>query len=158
MTKVETVAQSSTVGTRSPATRRWANVVALVCAFIAGAGVGTGVTMQTMRGEALRMFRSPEHARREFLQRLRADLKLDDEQFTKIEAIVNRHHDQFDVMRHEIHPRIEALFAEMDREVAAELTPEQKPAFGKFIEERHRMFPPPPPLKAPPEPAPHSKT
>ena len=152
MTKVETSPHVERSSTRTNAARRWATVVALMCAFIAGLGVGTGVTMQVMRHEAMRMFRKPEDARREYNQRLRSKLALSDEQYAKIETIVNRRLDEFESLRLEVHPRISHIFEEMDREVAAELTPAQQPAFDKFIEERQRMFPPPPPPPGPKPP------
>lgn len=130
--------------TQASTARRLLTLAAIACAFAAGSAVGAGVMCKLSHDQRAQMFRNPDKARDEFAEQLRTRLALTPEQDEQITAIVVERHNEFEAFRHRVHPEIAAIFDGMEREIKEQLRPDQQDTFKQIIEERQRMFPPPP--------------
>ncbi len=105
----------------------WA-VVFLVATFAAGIAVGAG-------GRALWVRRasaaSPDRERGldRMMAELNEELRLDPAQRDSVRAIIQRHRTRMTAVWETVRPRFDSMRAQMDSEVAGQLTPEQQ---GKY--------------------------
>ncbi len=112
---------------------KWKLVAGFVLVFIAGGLTGAFVAAsQPHHPPADRRIIS-EHMR----QRLKSDLGLTDEQVKKISPIIDKTATELETIRSETGRRVHEAFAEAHREIAADLTPEQRQKL-QGIEARHR--------------------
>ncbi len=75
-----------------------------------------------------------------FVERLEHELDLTDDQRDEIEEILARAHDQGEALRHEVRPKMQALFDAIASEIDTILTPEQREEFQRLREsQRGRM-------------------
>ncbi len=117
---------------------KWKLIVGFLLVFIAGGATGVFVTM-TM-GHRF-MFGPHPHGlvAQTMKNRLRWQLKLTDEQMTKISPIVEKTATQLEDIRGDTGKRVRDVIVESHREIAQYLTPEQQQRL-KQMEERRRHW------------------
>jgi hypothetical protein len=113
---------------------KWKLIAGLTLVFLAGGMTGAFVVASQTRHFLI----GPYHADR-MRDRLRIQLRLSDEQVAKISPIIDKTAKQLETIRAETGRRVHETFAEAHREMAAELTPEQRAKLEE-IEERHRRW------------------
>jgi Spy/CpxP family protein refolding chaperone len=113
---------------------KWKLIAGLTLVFLAGGMTGAFVVASQTR----HFLFGPYHADR-MRDRLRVQLRLSDEQVAKISPIIDKTAKQLETIRAETGRRVHETFAEAHREMAAELTPEQRAKLEE-IEERHRRW------------------
>lgn len=114
---------------------KWKLIVGFVLVFVAG-GM-TGAFIVASQTHHLFFWRSEGTIGDRMRDRLRNQLRLTDEQTAKISPIIDKTATQLEAIRTESARRVHETFAEAHREIAADLTPEQR-AKLQAIEERHR--------------------
>jgi gas vesicle protein len=116
---------------------KWKLIVGFVIVFLAG-GV-TGVFVSASFAHHL-FFRPYRGAIRERLRNhLREELQLSDDQLKKISPIIDKTATQLDEIRTETGQRVHETFAQANRQIAVELTPEQRARLQE-IQARHRRW------------------
>jgi Spy/CpxP family protein refolding chaperone len=113
---------------------KWIAAVIVLAAFVSGilAGIaGTHVFLH--RGGRPHVPRRASHF---MVERLDHRLDLTDEQERRVEAILERRHEQMEKIWASTHPRIEAEIKATNDEISSILTPEQR---VKFEEIKMRM-------------------
>jgi Spy/CpxP family protein refolding chaperone len=114
---------------------KWKLIVGFVIVFLAGAMTGIFVSASFARHFFFRP--DPAAMRERMRHRLRTELSLSDEQLAKISPIIDQTAAQLEEIRADTGRRVHQAFAEANREIAAELTPEQRAKLQK-MEARHR--------------------
>jgi len=112
----------------------------LLCGTIIGAGAMATVLWERFQHSV----RDPKRMPERIVDSMREGLKLSDAQADRIEAILERHHDEFDAIRREMEPRIQAHMDQVNTEIQEVLTPQQREEWERrFVRERHRWSRPP---------------
>jgi Spy/CpxP family protein refolding chaperone len=132
---------------------QWKLVAGFILVFIAGGMTGAFIAASHSR----RMFivsHRPELMAQRMRERLRDELKLTPEQLAKISPIIDKSTSQLEEIRTETGRRVHETFVQAHREMAANLTEEQRAKLQQ-LEARHRQWhgmhgPPPPPEGPPP--------
>jgi len=78
--------------------------------------------------------------RQRLLNTMTRDLSLTGEQREKIAAIMERHEDEMEEVRNEIHRKFDSLHEQIDKEISGVLTEEQIEIYRKKIQERAGKF------------------
>jgi Spy/CpxP family protein refolding chaperone len=117
---------------------KWKLIAGFLLVFLAGGATGVFVSATT----AHRFFFG--HHRHGFAaeamkNRLQRQLKLTDEQLTKISPIIEKTGTQLEQIRGDTGRRVRETIAEAHREIAPNLTPEQQQRLKK-MEARHRRW------------------
>lgn len=117
---------------------KWKLIAGFFLVFIAGGAAGVFVTM-TMGHQF--MFGPHQHGfvAQTMKNRLRWQLKLTDEQMTKISPIVEKTAAQLEGIRGDTGKRVRDVIVESHREISQYLTPEQQQRL-KQMEERRRRW------------------
>lgn len=117
---------------------KWKLVAGFLLVFIAGGATGVFVTMAI--GHHF-MFGQHPHgfAAQAMKNRLRWQLRLTDEQMTKISPILDKAGSQLEEIRGDTGKRVRDVIVESHREIAEYLTPEQKQRLQQ-MEERQRHW------------------
>ena len=111
---------------------------ALLAVFLAGGGAG----YIAGRWQAHYSFREAALERRipvSFargggqLRRLRRDLRLRDEQFTRVNAALQRHLEEMQFLRREMRPQVEKLLLEAQEELRSILDSDQRQIFDEMV-------------------------
>jgi len=117
---------------------KWKLVAGFVLVFVAG-----GIAGAALGGfYARQLFFDAHQPRRvgdRMKERLRAELSLTPEQVTKVSPIVDKTASQLQEIRRDTGRRVHEIMAEAHKEIAANLTDEQKQKLQQ-IEERHRRW------------------
>ncbi|MBN1424571.1 hypothetical protein JXA88_08445 [Candidatus Fermentibacteria bacterium] len=109
--------------------------VLLICGMIIGAGVMASVLWERFQHSV----RDPKGMPERIAEDMRQGLQLSDAQADQIKAIMERHRDEFDEIRSEMEPRIQAHMDQVDAEIREVLTPEQRSEWERrFARERRR--------------------
>ena len=82
---------------------------------------------------------NPEEARRRFIEDMRAKVKLDDEQVSQVNRILDQTRAQFEQVRGKMHAEGQAIQNGQVEEINAVLRDDQKPLYAAFHAERERM-------------------
>lgn len=116
---------------------KWKVIAGFVLVFLAGGMTGAFI----VASQTHRLFFGPYHGAMSdrMRHRLRAELHLTDEQLAKISPIIDKTATQLEAIRTETGRRVHETFAEAHREMASDLTPDQR-AKLQAIEERHRRW------------------
>src|SRR5438270_14027191 len=116
---------------------KWKLIAGFVLVFLAGGATGVFVSAAT----AHRFFGAHHHgfAAQAMKTRLQWQLRLTDEQMTKISPIIEKTGAQLEQIRGDTGRRVRDTIAEAHREIAPNLTPEQQQRL-KEMEERHRRW------------------
>jgi len=81
--------------------------------------------------------------RREFVQDLKRELKLDDQQVTQLTQIMSESRKNYDQLHSQIRPQFDALRDETDNQIRQVLRPDQVSRFNELVREwRARGRPP----------------
>src|SRR5437762_9521788 len=116
---------------------KWKLIAGFVLVFLAGGATGVFVSATT----AHYFFGAHRHgfAAQAMKTRLQWQLRLTDEQMTKISPIIEKTGAQLEQIRGDTGRRVRDTIAEAHREIAPILTPEQQQRL-KEMEERHRRW------------------
>lgn len=117
---------------------KWKLIAGFVLVFLAGGATGVFVSAAT----AHRFFAG--HHRHGFVaqtmrNRLQWQLRLTDDQLTKVSPIIEKTATQLEEIRGDTGRRVREIIAESHREIAAYLTPEQQQRLQQ-MEQRHRRW------------------
>jgi Spy/CpxP family protein refolding chaperone len=116
---------------------KWKLIAGFLLVFVAGGMTGAFVVASQTRHP---LFGPYHHDMADRMRnRLRAQLRLTDEQATKISPIIDKTVTQLETIRAETGRRVHETFAEAHREIAVDLTPEQRIKLQE-IEARHRRW------------------
>ena len=113
---------------------KWKLIAGFILVFIAGGLTGAFFSVRFGHGPPGHGFIA-SHMR----QRLKWQLGLNDEQVKKISPIIDKTATEIESIRAETGRRVHDTFAEAHREIAADLTPEQRQQLQE-IEARHRKM------------------
>ncbi len=116
---------------------KWKLIAGFILVFLAGGMAGAFIAASQTHHFLSGPYRGAMSDR--MRDRLRNELRLTDEQMTKISPIIDKTATQLEAIRMETGRRVHETFAEAHREIAADLTPEQRAKLQK-IEERHRHW------------------
>ena len=117
---------------------KWKLIVGFVLVFLAGGMTGAFITTS----RTFHFLVGPHHpgfSAERMRNRLRWQLHLTDEQVTKISPVIDKAAAQLETIRMETGRRVREIFAEMHREIAADLTAEQRTKLQE-MEGRHRRW------------------
>jgi hypothetical protein len=117
---------------------KWKLIAGFILVFLAGGVTGTFFATSRM-GHVLF---APSHGAivQHMRQHLRRELHLSDEQMTKISPIIDKTATQLEAIRADTGRRVHEAFAEAHREIAADLTPEQRTKLQEMEARHRRMF------------------
>ena len=117
---------------------KWKLIAGFLLVFIAGGATGVFVTMAT--GHHF-MFgpRPPGQTARMMKNRLQWQLRLTDDQMTKISPIIDKTGAQLEQIRGDTGKRVRDIIVEAHREISQYLTPEQQEKL-KQVEQRRRHW------------------
>lgn len=124
--------------------KAWKIILAAVLLFTAGAATGVAVTrlrtQAKVRAQAEKRSPLPAIAwqRYEFLRRAQRDLKLSDEQKTRIEARVKESQERFRRLWEPIAPQAREEFEQLRDQIRAELTAEQQARFDELLKKSEK--------------------
>jgi hypothetical protein len=116
---------------------KWKLIAGFVLVFLAGGMTGAFI----VASQTHRLFFGPYHGAigERIRHRLRTQLRLTDEQMARISPVIDKTATQLETIRTETGRRVHETFVEAHREIAGDLTPEQR-AKLQAIEERHRRW------------------
>jgi Spy/CpxP family protein refolding chaperone len=117
---------------------QWKLIAGFLLVFVAGGITGAFVGGSYARHHFLELHR-PERIGAQMKDRLRAELNLTPEQVAKISPIIDKTAAQLRVIRRDTGQRVHQVMADAHREMAANLTDEQRQKLQQ-IEERHRRW------------------
>lgn len=124
--------------------KAWKVILAAVLLFTAGIATGMAVTRLRTRAkvriEAEKRAPLPAIAwqRYEFLRRAQRDLKLSDEQKTRIEARVKDSQERFRRLWEPIAPQAREEFEQLRAQIRTELTAEQQARFDELLKKSEK--------------------
>jgi hypothetical protein len=117
---------------------QWKLIAGFLLVFVAGGITGAFVGGSYARHHFFELHR-PERIAAQMKNRLRAELNLTPEQVAKISPIVDKTASQLRIIRRGTGQRVHQVMAEAHRQMAANLTDEQRQKLQQ-IEERHRRW------------------
>jgi Spy/CpxP family protein refolding chaperone len=117
---------------------QWKLIAGFLLVFVAGGITGAFVGGSYARHHFLELHR-PERIGAQMKDRLRAELNLTPEQVAKISPIIDKTAAQLRIIRRDTAQRVHQVMADTHREMAANLTDEQRQKLQQ-IEERHRRW------------------
>lgn len=117
---------------------KWKLIAGFLLVFIAGGAVGVFVAM-TIGHQFLFAQHAPNVVAQTMKNRLRWQLRLTDEQMTKISPIIDKTATQLAEIRGDTGKRVRDVIVESHKEIAQYLTPEQQQRL-KLMEERRRQW------------------
>ena len=117
---------------------KWKLIVGFVLVFLAGGMTGAFITAS----QTFHFLVGPHHpgfSAERMRSRLRWQLHLTDEQLAKISPVIDKAAAQLETIRMETGRRVRETFAETHREIAVDLTPEQRAKLQQ-MEARQRRW------------------
>jgi len=116
---------------------KWKLIAGFVLVFVAGGLTGAFIAASQVH----RTLFGPNHAAiaDRMRHRLQVQLRLTDEQMKKISPIIDKTAAQLEAIRTETGRRVHETFRDEHREIASDLTPEQRTKLQE-IEARHRRL------------------
>jgi len=117
---------------------QWKLIAGFILVFIAG-GISGAFLGGLYAQQHFLEFHRPELIGARMKERLRAELNLTPEQVAKISPIIDKTADQLREIRRDTARRVHESMAEAHRQMAANLTDEQRQKLQQ-IEERHRRW------------------
>ena len=128
------------VPTRSRTRIAFYGATLLLCGTIIGAGIMATVLWERLQHSV----RDPKRMPERIVDDMREGLALSEDQADQIEAIIERHRDEFEAIRSEMEPRIQGHMDQVNAEIKQVLTPQQREEWERrFVKERHRWSGPP---------------
>jgi hypothetical protein len=119
---------------------KWTIALYMGLVFVCGAVVGAfGHRLYTISGVSANATpRNPEEFRKRFQADLKARLHLDDDQLTKLSAILDDTRRQYRATRATIEPEMRKIREDQQQKINALLSPDQQAEWQKILEERAR--------------------
>lgn len=138
------VDQTSAVAASPPRRSRTRVVVFGAVLLLCGAIIGAGVMATVLWDRFQHSVRDPKRMPERIVDAMREGLRLTDAQAAQIEAILARHRDDFEAIRREMEPRIQAHMDQVNAEIKEVLTAPQREEWERrFVRERRRWSRPP---------------
>jgi Spy/CpxP family protein refolding chaperone len=120
--------------------KRSVALLSVVAVLIVGVAIGIVGTHRFYAQKFRRPDGPPGLMGRSFVDRLEGHLDLTADQRRQIDEILERSHEEAEMLRHEMQPRLRQLFESTGAEIEAILTPEQQEKFRQLREsQRGRM-------------------
>jgi Spy/CpxP family protein refolding chaperone len=120
--------------------KRSVALLSVVAVLIVGVAIGIVGTHLFYAQKFRRPDGPPGLMGRSFVDRLEGHLDLTADQRRQIDEILERSHEEAEMLRHEMQPRLRQLFESTGAEIEAILTPEQQEKFRQLREtQRGRM-------------------
>lgn len=116
---------------------KWKLIAGFLLVFIAGGVTGGFIAASTIRHYFLASHHSI--AAQRMRERLKAELNLTPEQMTKISPVIDKTAAQLEEIRRDTARRVHDTFSEAHRQIAADLTPEQRAKLEQLRQRHHRM-------------------
>jgi hypothetical protein len=124
----------------------WKIILATLVIF--GAGVVTGVFVEkanrARNGGEVTLNIGPSLVQERFLERMRKELALTDDQFNCLEVVFRESRERMAVWWLWIEPELEREMAHVREEIRGQLNSEQRDKFAKLLREQRRSAGPPP--------------
>lgn len=117
---------------------KWKLIAGFVLVFVAGGITGAALGGRYARNHFF-VLNHPERIGTRMKERLRADLKLTPDQLAKISPIIDNTAVQLRKIRHETRSRVHQTMSDAHRQIAANLTDEQRQKLEQ-IEQQHRRW------------------
>ncbi len=117
---------------------KWKLIAGFLLVFIAGGAMGVFVTVSI--GHHFMLAAHSGMAAQTMKNRLRWQLRLTDEQMTKISPIIDKAGAQLEEIRGDTGKHVRDVLTEAHHEIAAYLTPEQQQRLKQMEERRHRWM------------------
>lgn len=105
----------------------------LACGYVLGALSHKVYTVSTVSANARR---NPEEYRRQVMQEMRQRLSLSDEQFSKVNSILDETRQRYRSARQSIEPQMKQIHEDQQARIGALLSPAQIVAWQEFRKER----------------------
>ena len=112
--------------------KRSVALLSVVAVFVVGVAIGIVGTHLFYAQEFRRPGGPPGLMGRSFVDRLEGHLDLTGDQRRQIDAILERSHEEAEMLRHEMQPRLRELFETTGAEIDAILTPEAISCWGRW--------------------------
>ena len=128
-----------------PSERRLKGYAVILVTFLLGVATGAGAAYATLQRHYARMFRDrPEMLERRRFGALARRLDLDDQQRTKIEGIMEKYADDRRRLVRDMFvqcgDKVKAAQDTLDKDVKAELRPDQVPRYETLAKERRERI------------------
>ena len=117
---------------------KWKLIAGFLLVFVAGGLTGGFIAATTTRHFLFAGGHHPAAAQR-MREHLKSELNLTPEQMSKISPIVDKMAAQLEQIRRDTSRRVRDTFSDAHRQIAEDLTPEQRAKFEE-MRERHRRF------------------
>jgi Spy/CpxP family protein refolding chaperone len=118
---------------------KWKLVAGFLLVFVAGGIAGAAFGGLYVR-HLLSEFHHPKFTGVRIKERLRTQLDLTPEQLNKISPIIDKEAAQLQQVRRDTGRRVREIIAEAHREIAANITDEQRQKLQQIQEQRHRRW------------------
>lgn len=117
---------------------KWKLITGFLLVFLAGGVTGAFIAAKTTRHH---LFATSHHgiAAQRMRDRLQSELNLTPEQLAKISPVIDKAAAQLETIRRDTARRVRDTFADMHKQIAGDLTPEQRAALDQ-MRERHQKF------------------
>lgn len=130
--------------------RHWLRTIIVSLVLLgSGAAIGSGLTLIILARGLQFGIRHPELFPERATHRLQSFLDLSSDQASQVEAILQRHQRELQVIRREVQPRIESHVDQIRDEISAVLTPEQARKWRRWLNDKRATWLPPPPASTP---------
>jgi hypothetical protein len=118
--------------------RRWGWTILLaIVIFVSGILVGGGLTFKVITSGLKKSFQHPAVLADFITHRMKKQLDLTEEQAVEVRRIILEQQKEFQSLRRQVRPQIEAQMEKTQREITSVLTPEQarkwKNRFSRFL-------------------------
>jgi hypothetical protein len=123
--------------------RRWPTVLLALVLFGAGGATGAAVTVWVVVHRLAALVAHPEYAPPRVARYLRRQLDLTDAQQAQVTSILNQRQAGLLAIRRDVDPRVQAELRLARDEVAAVLTPAQRPKWFAIFDRAHDRWLPP---------------
>jgi Spy/CpxP family protein refolding chaperone len=118
---------------------KWKLVTGFLLVFLAGGVTGGFVAAKTTR----HFFVAAGHhgvAAQRLRERLKSELDLTPDQMAKISPVIDKASAQLDEIRDDSARRVRDIFAEAHRQIATDLTPEQREKLERLRQRHHHLM------------------
>ncbi len=122
--------------------RRWLTALLGTLIFMGGTACGAGLMLVVVDKRIQHAIHHPEEAPRRIAARLKWRLGLDDDEQTKVEAIVAKHQTELMAIRRDVQPKVVEQLEQVRDEINGVLTDSQREHWTKLYDEiRDRWLP-----------------
>jgi hypothetical protein len=118
---------------------KWKLIAGFLLVFVAGGVTGAFLAAKTARHH---LFATSHHgiAAQRMRDRLQSEVDLTPEQLAKISPVVDKAAGQLQAIRKDTARRVRDTFADMHRQIAADLTPEQRVKLEQMRQRHHKFL------------------